>query len=147
MKTRLPYLLPLLLILAVLAVKIPAASASIVVENAYSYSTLKGTNTGAVYLTLRNEGSQPVVITGVTSDVATSTELHTTTTDERGVTRMNHLEEITLKPDEEQRFTPGGAHIMLMGVNRPLDVGDSFELELLQQNNDPLPVTITVKPR
>ncbi len=71
----------------------------------------------AGYGTVTNTGSQPVTITGASADFAANTELHESV--QVGDTvRMVAMEPRTLAPGDALQFAPGGAHLMLMGIQQ-----------------------------
>ena len=74
-------------------------------------------------------GSDGVALVKAYSDVAKTVELHTHVHD-NGVMRMRPVEKIPLQKGEEVRLQPGGYHIMLIGLKRPLKPGDNVEIEL-----------------
>ena len=47
-----------------------------------------------------------------------------------GVMRMHEVNTVTVSPGKEIGLEPGGTHIMLVDVKRPLKVGDVVTLEL-----------------
>ena len=73
--------------------------------------------------------SDDVALVKADSEVARTVELHTHVHD-NGVMRMRPVEKIPLKKGEEVRLQPGGYHIMLIGLKRPLKPGDNVEIEL-----------------
>jgi copper(I)-binding protein len=48
-------------------------------------------------------------------------------------------------PGEKVEFAPGGLHVMLMGLKRPLKEGQVFELELLFEVAGRVTVRVTAR--
>lgn len=120
----------LALALLVAGLVMPAdAAGSIDVHNARARATVGAGQTSAVYMTVRNSGSEADRLVGVASTVADKTELHTTL-QEQGVMKMRPLDGLDLPAGGTAEFKPGSNHVMLIGLARPLKVGDSFELTL-----------------
>jgi copper(I)-binding protein len=84
---------------------------------------------GAAYLEIHNTGSEPDRLIGLSSPVAASAEIHATEND-AGVLRMHEQDGLIIRPDDTVIFQPGGLHIMLNGLNRPLKAGETFPLTL-----------------
>ena len=70
----------------------------------------------AGYATLTNAGESTVTVAGASSPIAKMSELHTTVK-EGDRRRMVPLDPVTLEPEQQFTFTPGGPHVMLMGVS------------------------------
>ena len=69
-------------------------------------------------------------LTGVSTPVAGTAELHQTI-NENGVLRMRPVSDgMALPPGHAVTFAPGGLHVMLMDLKRPLTQGDVFPLTL-----------------
>jgi len=88
----------------------------------------------AAYLTLINHRDTAIAIVGARSSVAKKTELHTTRKVD-GLMRMEQLEGLAVAPGERAELTPGGNHLMLLGLAfRPVP-GDDITL-CLQLSSD-----------
>jgi copper(I)-binding protein len=85
---------------------------------------------GAVYLTLHNPGREAERLVGAESPVARAVEIHLSQVED-GIMRMRPVEEgVTVAAGETVELRPGGLHLMLIGVARPLAPGDRFPLRL-----------------
>jgi periplasmic copper chaperone A len=98
----------------------------------------------AAYLTLHNSGTQPVVVIAVRSPAAAAAMIHETTL-VNGQSRMRAHEPLRIAPGETVRFAPGGLHIMLHTLARPLAAGEQVPLELLLEGGGSLTVTARVR--
>lgn len=106
---------------------IPFLSHSAVIENIYAKSTT-GPN-GAVFLTITNPTEKHLKLMGAKSDACGHVELHTHLKD-ADIYRMRPIPYIMVNPGSTVALQPGGLHIMLMTVKKPLEQGDVISLTL-----------------
>ena len=85
--------------------------------------------TAAAYLELRNEAGAADRLVGAASPLAERIEFHEHRSS-GGVMSMTAVPEIVLPPGETVRLRPGGTHLMLFRIERPLKLGDTFPLTL-----------------
>ena len=107
-----------------------AGGPDVFIEDAWSRASIGTSRPGVAYMTLRNTGAEPVVVTGLRTDLAMMPMIHATTTDAQGVTRMSHMEEVEIAAGETVALEPGGMHVMLMDLQRPMVEGESYTLSL-----------------
>lgn len=93
----------------------------------WARATPGGAKNGAAYMTL--ESASPDALVAVSSPVADRLELHTHVQDS-GIMKMMPVEQVTLDPGKPVELKPGGIHVMMMGLKRPLKEGDTFPLTL-----------------
>ena len=103
-----------------------------------------GADVAAAYLTLHNGGTQPVVVSRVSSAVAGSAVIHESTL-VNGRSSMRAHEPLRIGAGETVRLAPGGLHIMLHMLKRPLAAGDEVPLVLLLEGGGSLTVTARVR--
>jgi len=103
-----------------------------------------GVDVAAAYLTLHNGGTQPVVVTGVSSPLAGAAMIHESTL-VNGQSTMRAHEPLRIGAGETVRFAPEGLHIMLHMLKRPLATGDEVPLVLLLEGGGSLTVTARVR--
>ena len=84
----------------------------------------------AGYFTLCNRTKAPVVLTGVSTPAAGISDMHETTRSENGVVSMAHIDDVTLQPGDSVVFEPGGKHVMLMSLLRPIEENEVVPLTL-----------------
>ena len=84
---------------------------------------------GAGFLTIRNTGAADRLLSASTP-AAGRTELHTMLRD-GDIMRMRQVEAIAVPANGAVSLAPGGLHIMLLGLTRPLVVGESVPLTLV----------------
>ena len=103
-----------------------------------------GVDVAAAYLTLHNAGTQPVVVSGVSSPAAGAVMIHETTF-VNGQSTMRAHEPLRIAAGETVRFAPEGLHIMLHMLKRPLAAGDEVPLVLLLEGGGSLTVMARVR--
>ena len=134
--------------LALLAALTPAltgaaAAPALSVQDAWVRAT-PGADVAAAYLTLHNGGTQPVLVSGVSSAAAGSAMIHESTL-VNGQSQMRAHEPLRIGAGETVRFAPGGLHIMLHMLKRPLAAGDEVSLVLRLEGGGSLTVTARVR--
>ena len=107
-------------------------------------SGMPATANGAVYATIRNQGPSDDVLVSATSSVAEKVELHEVK-NEAGVMAMRPIDKLAVPAGGVVEMKPGGYHIMLLGLRRELNPGDSVPVTLTFQKAAPVTVTATVR--
>ena len=102
------------------------------VAQAWARATVPGQKVAGIYLDVRSD--EAAVLTGVSSAAARSAEIHSMSND-NGVMRMRHLPRLDLPAGETVRLVPGGNHIMLLDIKRPLQAGERVPLTLIVERN------------
>jgi copper(I)-binding protein len=85
-------------------------------------------NTG-MFMVIRNRGDADIKLIGAASPAAKSVELHTVI-EEGGMNKMRPVPSIPVKAKGETALKPGDYHVMLIGLNKPLNEGDIVPLTL-----------------
>jgi copper(I)-binding protein len=83
----------------------------------------------ALYMTIRNTGSQPDRLLQVKSDMATRIELHTVEKQGNDMV-MHQVSSIEVPAGGEVQLMPGSFHVMLFGLTRDLKTGDRVDFTL-----------------
>ena len=118
---------------------------SIEVSNPWAPPTGSTLTNTAVYLSLTDVGTKSDELVGASSAVAQKTELHVFDV-ENGVYGMHKVDGIEVTPGGAGTvLRPGGAHIMLELLKRPLRAGTTFPLTLIFQRAGPLQVEVRVE--
>jgi copper(I)-binding protein len=99
------------------------------ISDAWARASIGPGLVGVAYFTLHNEDSAPVELLAVTTPAASEAKLHATKMED-SVMKMRPLKDLTVAPGETLQLAPGGNHVMLMGLVKPLEEGDSFPLTL-----------------
>ena len=116
--------------------------AEVDVKSAWARPTVAGqTGTGAFMRLTSRDGAR---IVGASSDVAGVVEIHEMAMD-GGVMRMRPLRSLELPPNSAVELRPGGNHIMLMELKRPLVTGEKIKVDLRLETRDKTLVTQPVE--
>jgi copper(I)-binding protein len=130
------------LVLGALTLLLACTPAQPQVNGAWARPASEG-ETSAVYFEFQNAGL-PISIVGASAAVSEGAMLHQTLQAADGVMQMEHITEIPVGANESVTFEPGGYHIMLMGLTRPLVPGDHFALALRLESNLTIEVDVVV---
>ena len=115
------------------AAKLPP-SENVSVTDARVRPTHPGQEVGAAYMTLTSK--QDAKLTAVESDVTKSVEIHSMTMN-NGVMKMRMLDTLDLAAGKPYALAPGGYHLMLFDLKKPLTEGEvvNFTLHFKNKNN------------
>lgn len=69
-------------------------------------------------------------LVSVSSPVAGSADVHRSEVDDRGVASMEAVDGLAIPARSKVTFEPGGLHVMLKELGEPLEVGQTFDVEL-----------------
>lgn len=116
-----------------------------VLSGGYVRSTPPGQDATAAYFTLENKGSEPHVIVAVKTPLSPKAELHSTIMEGKDVMKMKPVERLEIGAGQKISFQPGGNHIMLTELPKPLTVGERVRLTLIFEDGSELPVKLLVK--
>ena len=97
------------------------------VSNAWARATPGGAHDGAAYVTVQSPTADRLV--SVSSPVSQKAELHTMSMTGM-VMQMRPLGVLDIPAGQPVKLTPGGMHIMLLGLDKPLREGQHFTLKL-----------------
>lgn len=134
----------LLLFLLSLPAGIAAADpGTIEITDAWARATPPGLDVGAAYLVIHNRGSDDRLVRAA-SPVAHEVQFHRTVVHE-GMARMREQPTVAVAAGRETVFAPGGMHVMLLGLTRPLAAGAHFPLTLTFERAGTLEVEVEVR--
>ena len=121
------------------------AQQSLEITQAWSRATPTAAPVGVGFLTLANKGGEADRLLGGSSEVAARIEVHEMNMD-NGVMKMREVAGgLEVKPGETRELRPGGHHLMLMGLKRPLKEGERFKIELKFEKTGTREVEFTVQ--
>ncbi len=134
----------LLLTTVLLSAAAWAGSASVHVTAAWTRPTPEGLGIAVGYMTLTNTGAKPVRLMTITSAIASHVEVHESRVQEG----MAHMTETVLQIEagQQRRLQPGGVHLMLMGLSRPLRLDEEVPLEMTFSDGQVLRTALRVRP-
>lgn len=131
--------------LGVLVASAASAQAAPLLAQSAWIRAIPGSDVAAVYMTLRNVSTRPITVTGVQTSIASHAMIHETSV-QGGLSRMRAHEQLVIPAGQTIRLEPGGLHVMLQGLARPLSVGQSVPLVLVLADGGTLQVTASVRP-
>ena len=115
-----------------------AHAGNVSVKRPWTFSTPAVATRAAVYMEIKNSSSSDDALTSasVSPSVAKSAELHETTASTGSTTpadleMMNKIGSIPLPAGRTTMLEPGGYHIMLMDLVRPLEQGQKVSVTLV----------------
>jgi len=116
----------------------------LVVTQAWSRATPAGAKVASGYLTIENKGTAPDRLLGGSSDAAAKVEVHEMATRD-GVMTMRPLEGgLPIASATTVKLAPGGYHLMLSDITRPLKPGDTVTITLTFEKAGKKDVTFSV---
>lgn len=114
------------------------------ISHPWSRPAAQGMN-GAGYLTVVNTGRAPDRLRAVESPAATRVEIHETSMT-GGVMRMRQLADgYAIGSGERLELKPGGGHLMLIGLKRPLKAGEKVPATLVFDRAGRITVELAVQ--
>lgn len=112
-------------------------------ENGWTRAAGQGAQGGG-FVTIRNTGTEADTLVAVSSPAAARVELHTSLR-EGDIMRMRPVENIPVPAGGSVTLAPGGLHMMLMGLTRPLAVGQTVPVTLRFERSGQVTVNMAVQ--
>ncbi len=112
------------------AVATTDAATAISVDNPRIRVTPPGLMVTGAFMTLKNNADTPYALVAASSDIAAVTEIHQTQM-QGEVMQMQQVEKIEVAAGEKTELRPGGFHIMLMQLKKPVAAGDKIPITLI----------------
>lgn len=103
-----------------------------------------GQTVSAAFMTLQNDSAQPIALVAASSDAADRVEIHTHQHGPDGM-RMEKVVRLAVPAKSAQVLQPGGYHLMLFGLKRPLKAGENVGITLIDEQGRNYPATLPVK--
>ena len=101
------------------------------VEDSYARAVGASAMAGAAFMQITNQSGQDDVLIGAKTNASAMAELHTHIEDGDGIIKMRQIEGgIPMAAGETVVLERGGKHIMLMGLNDGLDMGEVVQITL-----------------
>jgi copper(I)-binding protein len=105
------------------------AKPTIEVSGQWARTSPAATTMGAAYMTLNSNTNDQLVSASVDKSVAMMTEVHEIVVVD-GAMKMQQVSSIPVVAGSATELKPGGYHIMLMQLAKPLKTGESFQVTL-----------------
>jgi copper(I)-binding protein len=129
-------------LIALLWIALPAW-AQVSAQNPWTRATPPGAKVGAGFMVLKNAGAADRVV-GASSPAAGRVELHITVR-EGDVMKMREVQGLDVPAGGTFELKPGGAHLMLMDLKRPIKKGDKVPLTLKLEKGGELKLELTAQ--
>jgi copper(I)-binding protein len=112
--------------------QLAAATPSVLVEDAWVRATVgaKDTSMTAAFMSLTNPGNADIKLTSATSPAAGTVQLHQMAMKDGKMVMQEKAGGINVPATSHTHLSPGGDHVMLMGLKRPLKPGDEVPITL-----------------
>ena len=98
----------------------------------------------AVRMVVHNGTDTADSLIGVGSPIAASTSIHRSQTDSQGRSTMAPVTKLALPARSSVTFEPNGLHVMLTGITKDIQVGDTVPLTLTFEHARPITVSAKV---
>ena len=102
----------------------------VTVGDAWARATMPGQGSGAVYMTLAS--AKPGQLVGVKCAQSAHAAIHSMT-HENNMMKMREMESLALPAGKQVELKPGGNHLMLTGLKKPLKAGEDLAVTLTVQ--------------
>lgn len=135
-------LLPSLLAALIFATA-SSAFAHVTVSNPWARATVAQQQASGVFMDLRSAHDNAQLLS-VTTDAASTAEVHEMRMEDN-VMKMRAVPSVSLPSGQTVSLKPGGYHIMLMGLKKPLAAGDNIDLTLEVLHEDGAKERIAVR--
>jgi copper(I)-binding protein len=129
--------------LMVLAMVALPAWAQVSAEQPWTRATPPGAKVGAGFMVLKGGGAADRVV-GASSPVAGRVEMHITVR-EGDVMKMREVKGFDVPANGTFELKPGGAHLMLMDLRRPIRKGEKVPLTLRLEKGGELKFELTAQ--
>jgi len=103
--------------------------AQVQIETPWARATPPGAEVGGGYLLVRNQGAAADRLVAASSPVSAKVELHVHV-NEGGVMKMREVSGYDVPARGRFELKPGGAHLMFIGLKKPLAEGDKVPVTL-----------------
>ena len=113
------------------AASLPTWAANVSVTDAWARATMPGQQVSGAYMQLQSDADARLV--SVSSPAVPRVEVHEMKMD-GNVMRMREVKAIDLPKGKTVTLQPGGFHIMLMNLPKPIAVGDVIPLTLVVES-------------
>ena len=100
----------------------------------------------AAFMVVENHSSKELTLLSASSDICKVVELHKME-NVNEMMKMQKLDKVIIPANGQTEFKPGGYHLMIIGLNRPLKDGEEVEIKLQFANAIQKTIRVPVKNR
>ena len=140
-----------ILSLALICLSVGAFAKPVEVEKVIARESIAGSKITAVYMDILNNSDENLSLTAVKTKVSKKAEIHESSqvkchegNDSHGVFKMRQLDKVEIPAHGTLSLAPGGYHIMLIDLVKPLKQGDKVNLTLVFSDKSQKDVTALV---
>ncbi len=117
----------------------------LVISAPWSRATPAGSQVAAGYVVITNKGLSAERLLSFTTDLADQPEVHEMS-NESGVMKMRPLAKgLVIPAGGTVKLEPGGYHLMLLKLKKPLTAGQRYKATLVFEKAGPVEVTFEVR--
>ena len=121
----------------------PVRAGKLVIEAPWARASIGTLRPAAAYLTIRNDGSLADVLTGFETTVSGMPGVHKMEMKD-GVASMGPAGPVEIPANGSVKLAPGGLHVMLMNLQRPLVKGERFTMTLIFEKTGRVEVSVPI---
>jgi len=107
-----------------------AATDTLAISQAWSRATPGGAKVAGGYLTIENKGPAADRLIGGSTDAAAKVEVHEMASKDGVMTMRELAGGLPISPGATVKLAPGGFHLMLVDIKKPLKQGDKVTVTL-----------------
>ncbi len=137
-------LLPLLLLVSACTQPPESAAAAVTISSQYVRAVPPGQPNSLIYMGLHNAAPVDYSLVAVEGDIAQLVELHNHIRED-GMLKMRQIEQVVIPAGGEVQLKPGGMHVMLMGLNRELQLGEEIGVTLIFNDGSQIEIKAPVQ--
>jgi len=119
-------------------------SKDIFISNAWVQAMPPSQTNTAVYMVITNNSPKEAVIVSASSDIAGATEIHQMS-EMNGMMNMAMAADLHIPAQGKLTLQPGGFHIMLIDLKKPINKGDTVPVTLHFQDGSSMIVKANVR--
>lgn len=116
------------------------------IEHPWSRATPPGTPMGVGYLKVVNAGDTPDRLLGASSPAAGRVQIHRTVEKDGTTTMVHQADGVAVPANGSVRFAPGSYHLMLMGLESPLEADARVPVTLRFERAGVVEIELEVRP-
>jgi copper(I)-binding protein len=116
--------------------------AAVTATDAWVRGTVPAQKTTGAFVTLQS--SEDAKVISVATPAAKTAEIHQSAAD-HGTMRMKAVDSVALPAGKRIELKPGGYHVMLVGLAKPLEAGDVVPLTFTIEDRNGKRTTLEVK--
>ncbi len=114
------------------------------ISGGFTRATLPSAKVAGGYFTIENKGSAPDTLLGAELEAAATLQLHQMKMD-GDVMKMGEVADgLEIAPGQSVALTPGGYHLMMMGLKAPFVEGQCVEITLKFETAGEVPVVLSI---